>query len=270
MIAVSEGNFSLRNFWYVLRFTIPLPLIPLVMAPLTYCPFTLPWIMCHLCPLPFCTFRYLRNYIIALMLGSALVLGRVFCGILCPYGAIQELLSTVGSKFVRVNLRLGIITSRVLSLILTVLSVITVASMINPRISLILNYPPTPIMDNIITIRLSLLIAFTILSLISFRLWCRICPLGFIIGIFNRLSILKLFLDKELCHKCYMCTRTCWLGRLGRLPLNSIDCIRCFKCICVCRYRALKLVPISIPIYRIGRGGGSVSEISSLKFSNLR
>jgi MauM/NapG family ferredoxin protein len=74
------------------------------------------------------------------------------------------------------------------------------------------------------------------------RFWCRIlCPLGALLGIFSRFSILKLEKYPEKCTDCNLCTRHCQ-GAASPKPnqqWESAECLVCFNCFNVCPEDAL-------------------------------
>jgi Pyruvate/2-oxoacid:ferredoxin oxidoreductase delta subunit len=85
------------------------------------------------------------------------------------------------------------------------------------------------------------------------RLWCRICPLGALVALFNRFPPFKRFsllrLDKveEKCTKCGICKRVCptqvteiYEEKGGDVTTSS--CIMCLRCVEMCPYEdALRL-----------------------------
>ncbi len=80
------------------------------------------------------------------------------------------------------------------------------------------------------------------LNRIKPRLWCRIlCPLGALLGIFSRVSILRLEKDSEKCTDCNLCTKGCQ-GAASPQPgqeWDNSDCLVCFKCFDSCPENAL-------------------------------
>jgi polyferredoxin len=80
------------------------------------------------------------------------------------------------------------------------------------------------------------------LNRIKPRLWCRIlCPLGALLGIFSRVSILRLEKDSEKCTDCNLCTKGCQ-GAASPQPgqeWDNSDCLLCFKCFDSCPENAL-------------------------------
>ncbi len=85
------------------------------------------------------------------------------------------------------------------------------------------------------------------------RVWCRLCPLGALIALFNRFPPFKRFsgirLDKveEKCTKCGVCKRVCPTQVTEVYEKNGGDvttsnCILCMRCVEMCPYEdALKV-----------------------------
>jgi polyferredoxin len=126
-----------------------------------------------------------------------------------------------------------------------------------------------------------------LLNRIRPRFWCRIlCPLGALLGIFSRISILRLDKDQGKCTNCQLCSKSCQ-GAASPMPgqdWENAECLLCFNCFYSCPEDALsfrfrwspKLNPgpdmgrravlggllggISIPL--LGRLDGQVHKVS--------
>ncbi|MBW2613040.1 MAG: 4Fe-4S binding protein [Deltaproteobacteria bacterium] len=76
-----------------------------------------------------------------------------------------------------------------------------------------------------------LLILF--LNRIRPRFWCRtLCPLGALLGIFSRFSILGLSKKTDLCTQCDRCKKVC-AGAAGPIPGDAwqkSECLMCLNC----------------------------------------
>jgi len=74
------------------------------------------------------------------------------------------------------------------------------------------------------------------------RFWCRVlCPLGALLGICSRFSILRLEKDHEKCTNCKLCSKTC-LGAASPAPgqdWENAECVLCFNCFHACPEGAL-------------------------------
>ncbi len=64
-----------------------------------------------------------------------------------------------------------------------------------------------------------------------YRPWCRLlCPLGALLGIFNRLSVFHLRFMPSSCTECNLCRTNCPVGVEVDNRANTSACIRCLKC----------------------------------------
>ena len=74
------------------------------------------------------------------------------------------------------------------------------------------------------------------------RFWCRIlCPLGALMGIFSRVSLLKLKKDQDKCINCNLCVKHCQ-GAASPHPdqvWEAAECLTCFNCHNICPEEAL-------------------------------
>lgn len=81
---------------------------------------------------------------------------------------------------------------------------------------------------------------FTIILLASLRVtrfWCRaICPLGALLGITARWSILGLHKDESSCNKCNRCLLDCQGGDdpIGGAKWHKPECLMCMNCVGSC------------------------------------
>ena len=85
-------------------------------------------------------------------------------------------------------------------------------------------------------------LAILFLNRIRPRFWCRIlCPLGALLGIFSRFSVLKLEKYEDKCSQCKRCDRQCQGAASPRpsLTWETAECLVCFNCFNVCPEDAL-------------------------------
>jgi MauM/NapG family ferredoxin protein len=86
------------------------------------------------------------------------------------------------------------------------------------------------------------------LGVLSARFWCRyLCPLGALLGIFSRRSLVKRRVT-DACIRCGRCARACPMDAVGEDPRATIfpECIACEACLRVCPVDAIAFRP-SIP-----------------------
>jgi polyferredoxin len=97
------------------------------------------------------------------------------------------------------------------------------------------------------SLNMLILVLVTIGAFALRRFWCRICPLGGLIAVFNRFipfkwaSVVRLNKDEEKCTKCGICKRVCPPQVIEVYEEKSGDvttsgCILCFRCVEMCPY----------------------------------
>jgi ferredoxin-type protein NapH len=196
------------------------------------------------------------------------VVGKAFCGWVCPLGTIQELIGKVGRRF-NINLRrfetgdlgaakkvrpvkwlllLGLV------FLLPLLAGFGVAphSLGNPYCDICPSRVATTLLTGSteqLALRTNdgvsfalgaianLLIGFTLVGALAIRQpFCRICPLLSFNALFQRLSPLRLVKAKhEACGKCSICTESCPMDiaeiskEHGRRAYSE-DCTLCGRC----------------------------------------
>jgi len=118
----------------------------------------------------------------------------------------------------------------------------------------------------------SIFLIILFLNRIQPRFWCRtLCPLGALLGVFSRFSILKMEKYSEKCTQCQLCTQTCQ-GAASPIPgleWEPTECMLCFNCFYACPEDAvvfrLKWPPKANKAPDIGRRavlGGLVGGVS--------
>ncbi|HBC92408.1 MAG TPA: 4Fe-4S ferredoxin [Pelotomaculum sp.] len=191
-----------------------------------------------------------------LLLGG--MLGRFLCGWFCPFGFMQELLYKIPLPKYRPGrnlIKLGYLKYAVLVLFvflfpalgLTYLSGPTFCKYLCPVETLESYLPLLALQPSLMTTagflfkwKLVLLAVVILLSIIIFRPFCRfICPLGAVYALLNRLSLLRLDVNRESCKKCGGCQEQCELGIDVYNNPNSPECVRCMQCLAGCRDRLL-------------------------------
>ena len=170
----------------------------------------------------------------------ALIFGRAFCGNLCAFGFLQELLGKISRKKLRVPAKLD----KALRLLKYVaLALITLTAWITLKLW-ISPYDPYAAFAHIWTgpellsenlIGLILLIVVVVGSVFIDRFFCRyLCPAGALYGILAKISPLKV--KHSACVMCCKCSKVCPMGiDVAHMDVvNSPECIACGECIRAC------------------------------------
>jgi NosR/NirI family transcriptional regulator, nitrous oxide reductase regulator len=168
---------------------------------------------------------------------SLVLIGRgVFCGWLCPFGALQELLGQL-SRALRVpqwnptfalekRLWMGkyIAAAAVLVLVMTEIDPTGATTEIEPF--------KTAITSKFTRAWPYLLYAGALLAigLFSERAYCRfLCPLGGVLAFLDRLHLLNLLKRRPECGSpCHLCERSCPVRAIE--PTGKINTAECFQC----------------------------------------
>ncbi len=192
------------------------------------------------------------------VLGVTALWGRFFCGYLCTFGAMQELLAFAGKKLLpglkkvpeKADKALKYMKYGVLfAVVLFVWALqLPVDSTLSPWgvFGALLSGNLSVMADAVPTLGFGLLLAILILSLFVERAFCRyLCPLG---ALFTPLSAGRLFRIRRVetaCTGCQGCTRACAMGVTVHEDscVRSGECIDCMKCLAACHPQALRTAP---------------------------
>lgn len=231
----------------------------------------LPGLNCYSCPgaIGACPLGALQNalsasntrlpaYVFGSIILFGLLLGRTICGFLCPVGLVQELLYKIKTpklKKSRVTRVLSYFKYVVLVVMVIVLPLaygaklfplpafckyICPAGTFEGGVGLLSNPENDilfPILGELFTWKFLLLVLFVVGSVFIFRLFCRfICPLGAIYGLFCKIAMLGVKLDKNKCTDCGLCLSAC---KMDIKKVGDHECINCGECIKVCPTKAI-------------------------------
>lgn len=208
-------------------------------------------------------------YIIGFIAFVGALLGRLVCGFLCPFGLLQDLIYKIpfvkklktikGDKVLR-HLKGVIFFLFCLILPLFVLdefgygkawfcSYICPAGTLEAGIPLcLLNDGLRASIGFLFAWKATILVFLIILSLLIYRPFCRyLCPFGYILGKFNKVSLYQMKVDSKKCIDCGKCEAVCKMAVDIRIDANSSECIRCGECKNACPVKAIssELRPLS-------------------------
>lgn len=230
--------------------------------------FCVPVLNCYSCPgaLGACPIGSLqaalgRNkgfpfYVLGLLALFGVLLGRAVCGLLCPFGLIQDLLHKIpvpklklpgkldrALRWLKYLVLLGMVV--LLPLFALTEAGVTVpyfckylcpAGTLEGGIPLMLGDPSLrALAGGLFGWKFFLLLLILAGSMFISRPFCRyLCPLGAFYSLFSRFSFFQMRLDKDKCIGCKKCERVCPMGVEVTKNINSGECIRCGKCKEVC------------------------------------
>ncbi len=200
-------------------------------------------------------------YVFGLIALFGILLGRFFCGYLCPFGLLQDLLHKIPTPKIKVPAKLNRILSfgKYVMLIGVVMLLPFIArnsfGMSDPYFCkyvcpagtigggiplVVLNPAMREAAGSLFIWKVTLAIAILVLSVFLYRVFCRyLCPLGAFYGILQPVSFYR-FKINDKCIDCGKCARICKMGVDPVKTPNSPECIRCRDCIHECPTGAIE------------------------------
>ena len=176
---------------------------------------------------------------------------RFWCGWGCPFGTMQELVMWIRRRGDVVSLPPVGWTSLVVlagAVIVAWVAADTLFCKVCPAGSLFAAIPhrfasPEFSFGTFFYVHLATLAIALVAFYLIGRVWCRyFCPLGGTLGVFNRVSFLKIKVDRNKCTDCKKCLEVCPTRIQAPEDIeNSNSCIRCGKCIEACPEKAIRI-----------------------------
>ena len=218
--------------------------------------------------------------IVALLVVLTLLLGRIYCSVICPLGVMQDVISWISGRRKKKKyrfshspevkwLRYGMLGLFVFAL---VAGASQAAALIAPysaygRIASNLLAPfwqwgnnllaslaeradsyafyETSVWLKSMPTFVIALITFATLAVLAWRngrTYCNtICPVGTVLGLLSRHSLLGIRIDTEKCNSCGLCSRRCKAACIDS-KTHSVDysrCVDCMDCIDTCTHHAI-------------------------------
>ena len=217
--------------------------------------------------------------LIAALLLLTLLLGRVYCSVLCPLGICQDMVSGVAGKIKknrftyrppRTVIRCVLVAVYALSLVtgITFISEILepysafgrmVSSLLSPLYmwgnNLLAYFAEAAGSYAFYTVDVWLksagalvaaILTFITISIFAWKTgrgYCNlICPVGTILGFASKCSLVKIRLYKENCKGCGLCVKNCKAAciDIDRGKIDHSRCVSCYVCLKKCPKGAIK------------------------------
>ena len=217
--------------------------------------------------------------VVAALVLLTLVLGRIYCSVICPLGILQDVFGWLGKK-VRKNrysyskevrwLRYPVLVLFVAALLAGVGTVVQLLAPYSAfgRIATTLLQPVWKACNNLLAAvaehvdsyafyhvdaivpHIGLVTAIAAVTLVILfvlawrngRTYCNtICPVGTVLSLLSRWSWLKIRFDADKCKSCSLCSKNCKASCID-FKTHSVDysrCVVCGDCIDSCKHGAL-------------------------------
>ena len=207
-------------------------------------------------------------YITGFLILLGVLLGRVICGFLCPFGWFQELLHKIPTKKLSTK-KLKPLTylKYVVLLVMVVLLPVLVTNQLGMGDPFFCKYLcPQGVLEGAIPLSMAnagiraalgslftwkfiVLLTVIVLSIVFYRPFCKwLCPLGAFYALLNKVSLFQMQVDQSKCVSCGKCAKVCKMDVDVTKSPNHTECIRCGMCIRAC--------PTDAVSFRYGFGSG--------------
>ena len=170
-----------------------------------------------------------------------LLFGRIYCSTLCPLGIYQELLTILFKPFYKKR-KFAVQKHYVWAYII---AAVLFGTLFGGTAVLLRMADPYSVAGNAMSgaiFGLGFILALTVLVFFKKRFFCtNICPVGAVLGLISRYSLLKIRIDTDKCKMCSLCARSCPCGSIDfkNRSVNNETCVKCFKCLAHCSHGAL-------------------------------
>ena len=218
------------------------------------------------------------------LIAATLLLGRLYCSVICPLGIFQDFFNWLSKKFDKKKkygfkpeqpwLRWGVLAVLVIAWLFGFTFLVGLVEPYSAygRMADEL-FRPVYLMGNNLLAAISekfgsyafFKVAVSLKSISAFvvavltllvighfsyhygRTWCNtVCPVGTLLGFFSRFSLLRIRIDKDRCNHCLACQRKCKAYCIDSVnqQIEYSRCVDCFDCIDSCKQKAIYFGPV--------------------------
>jgi ferredoxin-type protein NapH len=188
----------------------------------------------------------------------ALLLGRIWCGWMCPYHLLADACSWIRAKASRKSEPMPLIVAEAFKANLCRFGFLVIGTAAAGAIGIpVLNYVNAPgivsteamilVKERFVSVECAFIIVLLALELwVAPRVWCRLfCPTGSVISLFRLPMTLGVASraknPKAPCCKENVCTSVCPMGLTPYSEAHDLLCTNCCRCIDACPSHRLNL-----------------------------
>lgn len=188
-------------------------------------------------------FSIIAIMLLIFTLGLTLLFGRIYCSVICPMGIAQEIIGFIKNKIHKPTNNKKKVGNFPLKYFI---AAIAWGIFLGGSAFIIRYIEPYSLFGSATTLSTFGLIVFALIIItviLQDRIFCtNFCPVGTVLGLISKISLNKLYTDKDECVSCGMCEKLC-PSRCINSKEKTIDnetCIKCLKCLSVCPKNAIK------------------------------
>lgn len=218
--------------------------------------------------------------ILIIVMLLAVVLKKVFCSWICPFGLLSEVLAKLQLKIYERPISLPRWLDwplRTLKYLLLFFFVWTIFATMNvPTLEKFINSPYNRVADikmylffaHPSKLTLYVLAGLLLMTLLFRHFWCRyLCPYGAMLGVLSIFSVFKIRRNMKSCIDCEKCTKVC-PARINVHKVKAVhsdECHACMRCVDACpvkdtlyfatpnrKVRLYKWLPVIIILFFLG------------------
>ena len=209
-------------------------------------------------------------------IGLTLAFGRVFCGFICPFGAMHQFIGWLGRRGRRLADHLasnrphpGQAVKYYILVFMLAASILLPGERVSSGSLQTGLLDPLPLVHRSINLILmpladrlgwgpsplprfyegawligGVFLAALLLNLKTPRFYCRyVCPLGALLGLLSRWSVWRIGRLEGACTGCSLCEKNCEGACTPTEKIRSSECVMCLNCLDECRHAAIAYRP---------------------------
>jgi NosR/NirI family nitrous oxide reductase transcriptional regulator len=164
------------------------------------------------------------------VIASTVLWGRVYCGRICAFGALTQLMDAILPKRLRVEPP-AFIERRAAWIKYGLLAAVLIYYVATRDLLVYRFVEPFWMFGLFGTTAMWLALGILLIATVFVRnLYCRfLCPVGALLGIISNLTVFKIKRWSE-CNTCRICEKTCEWGAIRGPTIIESECVRCDDC----------------------------------------
>ena len=173
--------------------------------------------------------------------------GRRFCGYICPFGTVQEIIYNLNPRSKKnKQLRLPVWLHKIFNSFKYIIMFITILAVFRSVQYIYMKFCPVLAVShpqNITIYSAATLFVIFIVGYFINRFWCRyLCPYAALMNVFQYLGRFlhirsnRIHVNEEFCINCGQCSKSCPMQIMvhEEKRIENVNCIFCLKCLQSC------------------------------------